>query len=260
LAYASVTRGFKSGGYDLSGTGASSATNVQLALATPFAPETETSYEIGEKYVGFENRLVVNGALFRADYNNEQVAQLVLLPNKQLENITSNAPGLSRSQGVELEATALPTDWLTLGVTYAYLDAHFADKSRVPYTPRHQLNLSGEVHVPVPDWGGEVSFATDYTFHSKVLFNKSEVLPAYIAGQTAWDGIVNMHADYVTGDGQWRVSLWGKNITDDRALLRASNVGVLFQNLAEFSNANDSLFLVKYFPERTFGVSLTADW
>jgi iron complex outermembrane recepter protein len=259
LIYASVTRGFKSGGYDLSGTGAKTAANVPLALATPFAPETETSYELGEKYSGFDNRLVVNGALFRADYNNQQVSQLVLLSNNQLENITSNAPGVTRSQGAELEATGLATDWLTLGLTYAYLDSHFSDKSRVPYTPRHQLNLSGEVHFPVPDWGGEASFATDYTFHSKVVFNKSETLPDYIASQTAWDGIVNMHADYTSEDGQWRVSLWGKNITDDRALLRASNVGVLFQNLAEIGNANDSLYLVKYFPERTFGVSLTKD-
>ena len=260
LLYASVTRGFKSGGYDLSGTGAKSAADVPLALATPFAPETETSYEVGEKYTGFDNHLVVNGALFRADYNNQQVSQLVLLPNNQLENITSNAPGITRSQGAELEATGLATDWLTLGLTYAYLDSHFSDKSRVPYTPRHQLNLSGEVHFPIPDQGGEVSFATDYTFHSKVVFNKSEILPDYIASQTAWDGIVNMHADYITEGGQWRVSLWGKNITDDRALLRASNVGVLFQNLAEFGNPNNSLFLVKYFPERTFGVSLTANW
>jgi iron complex outermembrane receptor protein len=260
LTYVSVTRGFKSGGYDLSGTGASSVTNVQLAFATPFAPETETSYEIGEKLSAFDNRLVINGALFRADYKNEQVSQLVLLPNKQLENITSNAPGISRSQGLEMEASGLVTDWLTLGLTYAYLDAHFADKSRVPYTPRHQLNLSGELHMPMPEWGGEVRYAADYTFHSKVVFNKSETLPDYIASQTAWKGIVNMHADYVVEGGAWRVSLWGKNITNDRALLRASNVGVLFENAAEFNNANDSLFLVKYFPERTFGISLTTDF
>ena len=88
-------------------------------------------------------------------------------------------------------------------------------------------------------------------------FNKSEVLPAYIASRTAWNGIVNLHLDYTSDDAAWRVSLWGKNLTDDRALLRASNVGVLFQNLPEFLNPNDSLFLVKYFPERTFGVSVT---
>jgi iron complex outermembrane recepter protein len=260
LLYATVTRGFKSGGYDLSGTGASSATNVQLALATPFAPETETSYEIGEKFAGFNNRLVVNGDLFRAEYHNEQISQLVLLSNNQLENITSNAPGVSVSQGAELEVSGVPTDWLTLGTSFAYEDAHFADGSSVPYAPRFQLNLSGEVHFPVPELAGEVSLASDYTYHSTINFNKSEDLPSDIASRTAWNGIVNLHADYVTDDERWRLSLWGKNIANERPLLRASNVGVLFENLAESGNANNALYLVKYFPERTFGLSLTASF
>jgi iron complex outermembrane recepter protein len=108
MLYASVTKGFKSGGYDLSGTGASSITNVALAFATPFAPETEMSYDIGEKFIGFNDQLVVNGDVFLANYKNLQTSQLVLLPDNQLENITSNAPGITTVQGLELETTALP--------------------------------------------------------------------------------------------------------------------------------------------------------
>lgn len=261
MVYASAVRGAKSGGFDTSGSGAGiSSANVALALAHPFQQETEMSYEIGEKYSGFDGRLVVDGDVFLANYKHLQLSQFVLLPDNQLANITSNVPGVTTSQGAELESTALPTDWLTLGFTYAYLDSHFADRSRVPYTPRHQVNLSWDFHVPVPEVEGEVSLAGDYTFHSPVVFNKGDAYPAYIANRTSWDGIVNLHADYVSDDAAWRVSVWGKNITDDRALLRASNVGVLFQNLAEFTNPNDSLFLVKYFPERTFGVTLARNF
>jgi len=260
LLYASVTRGFKSGGYDLSGTGASSSEDVALAFAKPFDPETLWSYEIGEKFVGFDNHLVVNGDLFRADYNKLQTSELVLLPNHELANITSNAPGTTTVQGVELESTAIPTDWLTVGLTYGYLDAYFADGSRVPYTPRHQVNISWDFHWPVSSLDGQVSLAGDFTYHSQVIFNPHETLPAFAATRTSWDGIVNLHADYTSDDSEWRVSVWGKNITDDRALLRASNIGVLFQTLPEFLDPNEFLYLVKYYPERTFGVSVTRNF
>ena len=257
MLYATASRGFKSGGYDLSGDGANSVANVDLALATPFAPETLWSYEAGEKFSGLDDRLVVDGDVFLSQYKKMQLAELVLLPNNQLANITSNAPGTTTVQGVELESTALPTDWLTLGLTYGYLDAHFSDGTRVPYTPQHQVNFSGDIHFFVPELAGTVSLAGDYTFHSKTTFDKSNVPPAYILHKSVWNDIVNLHADYASENSLWRVSVWAKNITDDRPLLRASNVGVLFQNLAEFSNPNDSLFLVKYYPQRTFGISIT---
>lgn len=260
MLYVTVSRGFKSGGYDLSGTGASSSVDVALAFAKPFDPETLWSYEVGEKFTAFDNHLVVNGDLFRADYNKLQTSRLVLLPNNELANITSNAPGITTVQGVELESTAIPTDWLTIGLTYGYLDAYFADGTRVPYTPRHQINLTGDIHWPVPSLNGQISIAGDFTYHSRVLFNPGEVLPEFAASRTSWDGIVNLHADYTSDDSLWRVSVWGKNITDDRALLRASNIGVLFQTLPEFLNPNEFLYLVKYYPERTFGISVTRNF
>jgi iron complex outermembrane receptor protein len=257
MLYASVTRGFKSGGYDLSGTGASSVAGVTLALATPFNNETEMSYEVGEKFAAYDGRLVINGTAFLADYKNLQTSALVLLSNNELANITSNSPGTSPVQGFELESTALPTDWLTLGLVYGYLDAHFTDNTRIPYTPRHQINVSADTHFPVPELDGEISVAGDFTYHSKVIFNPGEIPAPFIFNRSAWNGIFNAHIDYTTDDQAWRVSLWGKNLTDERAFLRASNVSVLFQTIPEFLNPDDFLYLVKYFPERTFGISVT---
>ncbi|HKD21738.1 MAG TPA: TonB-dependent receptor, partial [Rhizomicrobium sp.] len=126
LVYASAVRGFKSGGYDLSGASGTTPSDVSALLATPFAPETEWSYELGEKVTGFDKRLIVDGDLFLAHYRNLQTSQLVLSPSNIPTMITSNAPGTTTVEGLELESTAVPTDWLNLGLTYAYMYSHFA--------------------------------------------------------------------------------------------------------------------------------------
>jgi iron complex outermembrane receptor protein len=183
------------------------------------------------------------------------------------ESQTSNAPGTSIVEGVELETTALPTDWLTLGLTYAYEDAHFDPRfsivpgnppgpDRIPYAPRHQLRLSGEVHFPCPELAGILAFGADYTYHSKVFFNNANDAQPFVQHRSIWNDIINAHMEYTSDDSLWRVSLWGKNIANDRPLLHAADVSVFFDNLAE----NGFVYLAKYYPERTFGVTVTRNF
>ena len=72
---------------------------------------------------------------------------------------------------VELEATAQPVDWLTLGLTYAYMDAKFTNFPGVngarantgdttPYSPRNQVHVfrlhePAEVDAEVERWLAE---------------------------------------------------------------------------------------------------------
>ncbi|MHB8529664.1 MAG: TonB-dependent receptor, partial [Caulobacteraceae bacterium] len=123
--YASASRGFKSGGYDLSGQSGATTAQVDQLLATPFQPETVWSYEVGEKWTGFDHRLIFDVDAFRADYTNLQTNQITCGSGGCI-SFTQNAAG-ARTPGIELESTALPADWLTLGLTYAFMDAKFTN-------------------------------------------------------------------------------------------------------------------------------------
>ena len=65
LAYASVSRGFKSGGFNGSG------------LEPPFEPEYLLAYEVGSKAILGDGRVQLNVAGFYYDYTDVQVQRIV---------------------------------------------------------------------------------------------------------------------------------------------------------------------------------------
>jgi iron complex outermembrane receptor protein len=274
MVYATAAEGFKSGGYDLSGSAALCpnpplpgppcvpTTLVNAALAKPFNQETVWNYEIGEKLTALDDRLVFDTAVFDDEYQNLQTSQLVVINGIPIPQ-TGNA-GNARVAGVEIESQLIATDWLTLGATYAYMDAHFTSSgqtfpkgSRIPYAPQNQVHLSADVHFPLSDNAGSIAVGADYTYHSKVFFDNANTAPSFLQQRSVWNGIVNGHVEYLSPDQKWRVSVWGKNITGREPTLHAADVTVLFENLNEFLGNAGSLFLVKYYPVRTFGVTVT---
>ncbi|HLZ82955.1 MAG TPA: TonB-dependent receptor [Caulobacteraceae bacterium] len=271
LLYGSISRGFKSGGYDLSGQSGSTPAQVVQLLGTPFQPETVWSYEVGEKFTGFGDRLAFDVDLFRADYKNLQTNQIVNVNNTFL-SFTTNAAG-ARTQGVEVEASAQPVDWLSLGLTYAYMDAKFTNfpgvngakpntGNTIPYSPRNQVHVSAEFHWPVTGLGGgHVGIGGDFTYHSQIFFTNANDTPLFIRQHTPWKGIVNLHANYETADGHWKLSVWAKNVTNERALLHGADVTSTLVDNADFTpsqtpGGNAFIFLAKYYPERTIGVTI----
>ena len=262
LVYVTASEGFKSGGYDLSGSGAGPLVNV--ALARPFDQETVWNYEAGEKFTGFDNRLVLDADVFDDEYHNLQTSQLVLINSVPIP-ITANA-GNARVAGVEVEATLAPTDWLTLGASYAYMDAHFTSAGTgftgkwIPYAPKDAVHLSADTHFPVSSLGGSIDFGIDYTYHTKVFFDNANTAPAFLQQKSVWRDIVNAHVTYESGDGRWKLSVWGKNLANEHPVLHAADVTVLFENLNEFLNNAGSVFLAKYYQERTVGVTLTRNF
>ncbi|MHB8529612.1 MAG: hypothetical protein ACYC8V_08910, partial [Caulobacteraceae bacterium] len=180
---------------------------------------------------------------------------------------TQNAAG-ARTQGIELESTALPADWLTLGLTYAFMDAKFTNFPGVngskpntgntdPYSPRNQVHASAEVHWPVASLGGgTVAIGGDFTYHSKIFFTNANDTPSFFVNRTEWKDIINVHASFQTADGNWKLLFWGKNITNDHPLLHGADVTLFYQGPADTSPP-DYVFLAKYYPVRTFGVTLS---
>jgi iron complex outermembrane receptor protein len=269
MAYGTVAEGFKSGGFDLSGSSAGMSSDfVNAALAHPFDQETVWNYELGEKLTWFDDRLVFDTAIFDDEYHNLQTSQLAIINGVPVPQ-TTNA-GNARVAGVEVESQLIPADWVTLGLTYAYMDAHFTSKTangapvpffgdRIPYAPKDQVHLSADFHWPLPGQQGNISFGADYTYHTKVFFDNTNSAPDFLQRKSVWNSIVNAHLEYDSADNRWRVLLWGKNITATEPVLHAADVTVLFEDLNEFlaGPPPNALFLVKYYPVRTAGFTVT---
>jgi iron complex outermembrane recepter protein len=131
LLYASVSTGFRSGGFN-------SGQN-QAALTPTFAPEKVLAFEVGSKNRFADNRVQINLAAFYNRYNGLQEQRQVPIGPATLSVIENS--GKARSYGAEIEAIFKPVDALTLGFSGSYLNAKYTEYLNVP-TPNNNLPIT----------------------------------------------------------------------------------------------------------------------
>jgi len=147
--YLTFSRGFKSGGFNPGNIG-----------NPTFDSEFINAWELGSKNTLLDSKLTLNGALFRYDYKNLIVGNIV---GTLATNV--NIPE-SRVQGFELETVFTPLEGLrlegALGLLKAEIRSDFlsSDPSRggaffqiqgneLPNAPRRTLKLAAEYNIPV---------------------------------------------------------------------------------------------------------------
>lgn len=111
MTYVTYSEGFKGGGF-------TQRIFPPEASLPSFEPEFVTSYELGFKYDGWDNRLRVNGAVFHTDYEDQQLG--VADPSR-VGPFTTNA-GDAEIRGVELEVSIVPADGWFISASMGYLD------------------------------------------------------------------------------------------------------------------------------------------
>ena len=237
MAYASVTRGFKSGGFQgTAGTGASAA--------TPHDPEYALSYEAGAKTEWLDDSLRLNVATFYIDYEDLQVSQLVPLCCVVIGNAAT-----AKIKGVEAEVLYRPLEGLDLNAGYSWLNTEFTDfaggatanytGNRLPRAPTSKVNLGAQYQWPVGDLGVLLA-RVDWTYQSKIYFEASNTPLEVQKGYDVLDARLALRAP----DNSWEVALWGKNLGDE--LIKTHIVA-----FAPFQQE-----LVTYQPPRTWGISV----
>jgi iron complex outermembrane recepter protein len=262
LTYATVAKGFTSGGFD-----ATAGTNE--GLRTPFNPESVISYELGAKLLGLERRISVNTALFLADYTNLQ--RTAFDSNPAVNAYRTTNAGKARVKGIEVEFSYLPVSWLTLGGSYAYTDARYREYNALqdsgltisyagkvlPQTPKQQVHFSSEIVLPWTATGGNLLAGADYTYRSEIQFVDANDTPQVILDKTRIDGFVNVHLGWRSASDKVSVNLFGRDVTNKRALVSFPDFTPYFASPAEFFNPQDHIYLSRYTPPRTFGVMFT---
>jgi iron complex outermembrane receptor protein len=111
LLFASATRGFRSGGWNVRGGTAQ--------LFTPFKPEKAWTYEIGAKSEWFDRRLRANLTLFELIDKQYQSPSAFVDAVGLVQFITRNDADFE-NQGAELELQAAPVDGLSLYASAGY--------------------------------------------------------------------------------------------------------------------------------------------
>ncbi|MFK7828262.1 MAG: TonB-dependent receptor [Congregibacter sp.] len=117
LYYASVTTGFKPGGF--------AANEAVILDGQQYEEEEVTTYEIGAKTTLLDNRVQLNGAIYLNDYRNQQIGIQQTPPGA-----ISPIPGITNAAEVQVWGLELDSIWqvssnLRVTAAYAFTDATF---------------------------------------------------------------------------------------------------------------------------------------
>jgi iron complex outermembrane receptor protein len=120
MFFASVTRGFKSGGWNARGESSSADTT--------FLPEKDWTEELGVRSSWFDNRLRVNITGYYSYDEKIQIPSAVFIGGT--ETFTTTNPADMETYGGEFEITALPTPDLTINTAFGIAHADYTNVSQ----------------------------------------------------------------------------------------------------------------------------------
>jgi iron complex outermembrane receptor protein len=269
LLYATVSTGFKGGGFGLA-----------PPPQTEYKPEYLTAYTVGVKNRFLDDTLQFNTELYLWDYKDQQVAVIVDDIYGGKEQITVNS-GSSKLDGVDASLLWAPDSHDRVGLHAQYEHALFGSFNtlsglgastttpsgctyapttyagraafnencaglHLPFTPEFAgiMNYAHTVDLPVGklDIGGDVHFATK---------QQTNVSDAALYTEHGY-GIFDANLEYEAPKGTWSVTAYVRNIADK---LVYDNQGQ--DNFSPAIPAN--LQTVSYIqPPRTFGLILKA--
>lgn len=244
--YASVSKGYRSGGYNIQAYSDLSQSmlqgdmmqqvydysyNMMTSMGMPgvvveknlsslkenipapadvatlyYKPEQTWSYEVGSHFNFCEGAFQLDATAFWMDTRDQQVANFA---ESGMGRNVKNA-GKSRSYGAELSArTRWMDNRLSVNTNYGFTHATFRGNGNyVPYVPKHTLSATADFRQPL---------------NSSVLRAISVGANLFAAGDIMWDEANTHHQDFYATLGahlslefarDMQLTLWGKNLTD----------------------------------------------
>lgn len=243
LLYASITEGFKSGGFD-------SSTGVDNKS---FDQELTLAYELGVKSAWLDRTLIVNASAFYYDIDDLQVQIFVVNPTPGL--ITDNA-ATATVYGSEIELVAKPIENLDLIASVALLNAEYDD---FPFDLPAGIDYSGNTMKRAPEYtysliaqyrthlngAGWLSTRLEYQYQSTIYFTESQ---DQSLSQSDYDNI-NASIGWESMDEHWTTSIYVRNLTDQESVSAANDLGDILGLIARAYN-----------PPRTYGLEFQYDF
>ena len=239
-AYATVSRGVKTGGFneqsfsDLITTAQQQALRGQqvdpalIPSATTYKPEHSWSYELGARYALPSAGLELSSSVYLMQVRDLQLTRFV---SSGAGRMVGNA-GSSRTLGFELSATQRLWSSLRAHLNYSLTDARFTEETTaakkgnfVPFIPRHTYSVMLSANEPLSRHLrllGEVEYAGLGEIYWREDNATRESLQSTLRAR------LGLSYDRYT------LALWGANLTDNSYTVfqAASPLGRLFQTSA----------------------------
>jgi len=206
LAYATMARGFRSGGFN----------EVAPTVSRSFAEETSDTAEIGVKSTVIEGVFTVNAAFFLTQQDNAQFTRFNPV-TFSLEQLTVSEVDIS---GFEFEGWWSPTESVDVQFGLGFVDSEIKrfDPDAFEQPP---VGIVGNSMPRVADWNGNVSLThtaplkDDMSFVSRVAANWLGERYFDLENALADGGAAYLDASFGLETGSWTLQLRGSNLLDE---------------------------------------------
>jgi len=217
LLYASISRGYKSGGFNTDGS--------LDADLREFDAETLWNYEAGFKGLLLDDSLQLQAALFYMDRDDVQISSSTVRVrddgSSEFIDFIGNAAAGSNS-GIELSGQWLASESLTLYGSLGLLDAKYED-----FINSAGDNLDGRQQAHAPDY--------QYTIGMDIMFSTALGLDINLQGRDAFyfsdshsirsNSYALLNASLRYQRGNLNATLWGRNLGDKDYYVRGFYFG-----------------------------------
>jgi len=236
MFYFSYAEGFKSGTFEPVGVDGQATVE----------PEKVQNLELGFKLDFLDSRMRLNGAVFRTDFDDMQLRQ-VLLDGGGTPRVVLDNASKTRITGTELELAWTPIDNLLFNATLSYNDyeyltfdeAQFSSQALFDQVPLPVVSREDEPFAEVPEL--TYTFAIQYRYDSPIGTWVPQINYSYVdeifmgldAGsgqnldQSSFDdySLVNMRLGWVSPSERFEGALYVSNVTDEFYYFGAAAVG-----------------------------------
>ncbi|MBP03109.1 MAG: hypothetical protein CMM25_09910 [Rhodospirillaceae bacterium] len=219
--YASYGKGFKAGGFNSIGVrelvvaaavGIGADSSI-VFLQNSYDKETSNAYELGFKTRFMDDRVSLNGAVFKTNVKNAQ--QFEFVPLAQIQAV-SRIDG-QKIEGFEFDLNVIASDWLTIFGAYGYTDAKISSLvaapafvgNRAPFIAKYNAAAGYQLTLPVTS---EIDFVQrlEYKGVGSVWYDASNLLGSKRNPVDLIDARVGFSGD------SWDLTLWGRNLTNEK--------------------------------------------
>jgi iron complex outermembrane recepter protein len=239
LLYATYTQAFKSG---VINTG---------SLSDPLDPETVDAFEVGYKWAREDGTLSWALAGFYYDYQDLQISFV-----DATSTVTTINAAEAENYGLELELNAVLGGGVSVDFFATYLSAEYKEFFNGDYANAFAIaDLSGNTLPNAPEYtaklginyetslgSGDLRVRGEAYYQDEIFFTEWNRADAYQDGY----GLLNASIDYAFAGGNWMLSLWGRNLSDEEVISNNIITAPLY----------NSVRVGSMLPPRTYGASV----